>query len=58
MQTARAHWWHNRDAKEALNLLQQHDRGGRSIESKLIAGLAKNGPNDYVNSLENVGSHL
>lgn len=54
MQSAREHWWKNRQAKEALALLQRHDRGGRSIESKLLAGLIKNGPNDFVNSLENV----
>lgn len=56
MKTAREHWWTNRDADEALQLMQRHDRGGRSIEYKLLAGLAKNGPNDYVNSLENVCS--
>lgn len=54
MQRVREHWWKNRQAKEALALLQRHDRGGRSIESKLLAGLTKNGPNDYVNSLEQV----
>lgn len=54
MQRVREHWWENRQAKEALALLQRHDRGGRSIESKLLAGLTKNGPNDYVNSLEQV----
>lgn len=54
MQRVREQWWENRQAKEALTLLQRHDRGGRSIESKLLMGLIKNGPNDYVNSLENV----
>lgn len=54
MQAAREHWWTNRDANEALKLIQRHDRGGRSIESKLLAGLAKNGPKDFINSLENV----
>lgn len=54
MQRVREHWWENRQAKEALALLQRYDRGGRSIESKLLSGLTKNGPNDYVNSLENV----
>lgn len=57
MQRVREHWWKNRQAKEALALLHQHDRGGRSIESKLLAGLTKNGPNDFVNSLENVSAH-
>lgn len=56
MQTVRELWWTSRDAKQALELLQRHDRGNRSIESKLLAGLAKNGPNDYVNSLENVST--
>lgn len=56
MQTVRENWWANRDAKQALELLHHHDRGGRSIESKLLSGLVKNGPNDYVNSLENVST--
>lgn len=54
LQAVRQNWWEKRDAKEALELLQRHDRGGNSIEHKLLAGFAKNGPNDYVNSLENV----
>lgn len=58
MQHVREHWWENRQAKEALALLQRHDRGGRSIESKLLSGLAKNGPNDYVNSLESVSTTI
>lgn len=56
MQRVREHWWEHRQAKEALALLQRHDRGGRSIESKLLTGLSKYGPNDYVNSLENVSN--
>lgn len=56
MQRVREHWWENRQAKEALALLQRHDRGGRSIESKLLTGLSKHGANDYVNSLENVST--
>lgn len=54
MKAVRENWWSKRDASEALKLLQRHDRGGRSIEYKLLAGFAKNGPADYVNSLENV----
>lgn len=54
MNSVRELWWKNRNAKEALELLKGHDRGGRSIEYKLLSGFAKNGPNDYVNSLENV----
>lgn len=54
MQSVREHWWKNRNADEALKILQRHDRGGRSIEHKLLSGFAKNGPNDYINSLENV----
>lgn len=54
LQAVREHWWANRNAKEALNLLDRHDRGGNSIEHKLLVGFARNGPNDYVNSLENV----
>lgn len=54
MQEVREHWWANRDANKALEILQRSDRGGRSIEYKLLSGFVKNGPNDYVNSLENV----
>lgn len=54
MQPVRENWWKNRNAQEALDLLQRHDRGGRSIEHKLLTGFVKNGPNDYKNSLENV----
>lgn len=54
LQLARESWWEKRNAQEALELLKRHDRSGRSIEYKLLAGFVKNGPNDYVNSLENV----
>lgn len=46
-------WWNTRDAEKALNMFR--NRGaGRGVEQQLLAGLVKNGPNDYVNSLENV----
>lgn len=51
-------WWKNRNAKEALELLKRHDRSGRSIEYKLLSGFAKNGPNDFLNSLENVSKFV
>lgn len=51
MQTVREHWWKNRDAEAALKLLFKSNRG---VEASLLTGLAKNGPNDFVNSLENV----
>lgn len=54
MKAARESWWNDRNAEKALKILQRHDRGGRSIESKLLSGFAKHGPNDYVNSLQNV----
>lgn len=54
MNSVRELWWKNRDAKEALDQLKNHDRGGKSNEYKLLSGFVKNGPNDYVNSLENV----
>lgn len=40
------------DAKEALNMLRRNRN--KSLEGKLISGLAMHGPNDYVNALENV----
>lgn len=46
-------WWNTRDAKKALDMFW--NKGvGRGVEQHLLAGLVKNGPNDYVNSLENV----
>ncbi|XP_031640468.1 pseudouridylate synthase 7 homolog [Contarinia nasturtii] len=54
MHAVRQLWWKKRNAKEALELLKRHDRSGRSIEYKLLSGFVKNGPNDYVNSLESI----
>lgn len=54
MNAVRELWFEKRDAQAALDLLKRHDRGGRSIEYKLLAGFVKNNKNDYVNSLENV----
>lgn len=55
MQQVRKHWWHNRDAAAALKLLFKTNTG---IEAKLLAGLAKNGANDFVNALENVPRNM
>lgn len=54
MNAARELWMEKQNAQAALDLLKRHDRGGRSIEYKLLAGFVKNNKNDYVNSLENV----
>lgn len=54
MNAARELWMEKHDAQAALDLLKRHDRGGRSIEYKLLLGFVKNNKNDYVNSLENV----
>lgn len=51
MKAVREHWWRNRDGAAALKLLFKTNTG---IEAKLLAGLARNGPNDFVNALENV----
>lgn len=51
MQAVRDHWWKHRDAEAALKLLFKSNRG---VEAKLLAGLAKNGAKDFLNSLENV----
>lgn len=51
MRAVREHWWKHRDAEAALKLLFKTNTG---VEAKLLAGLYKNGPNDYVNALENV----
>lgn len=46
-------WWNTRDAEKALDFY--HNKGsGRGIEQNLLIGFVKNGPNDYVNSLEKV----
>lgn len=58
LQIVREHWWENRNADEALKLLGRDNRFPRSIEHKLLLGLSKNGPNDYVNSLENVSTQV
>lgn len=54
MRAMRQSWQAQRDAAEALQLLGNSDRRGQSIEQKLLYGLAKHGPNDYLNALENV----
>lgn len=55
MQAVREHWWKHRDAEAALKLLFRSNQG---VEAKLLNGLAKNGPKDLVNSLENVTIQL
>lgn len=53
MKAVREHWWKNRDAEAAQRMLFKTNGG---VEAKLLGGLAKNGPNDYVNALENVSA--
>lgn len=53
MRAVREHWWKNRDAEAALKMLFKTNTG---VEAKLLAGLQKNGPNDFVNALENVSN--
>lgn len=47
-------WWKTRNAKEALDLMGRRSSMGNGVEQRLLAGFVKNGPNDFVNSLENV----
>lgn len=46
-------WWKTRDASQALGMFRNRS-GARGIEQNLLTGLAKNGANDFVNSLEMV----
>lgn len=46
-------WWNTRDAKQALAIFRNKG-SGRGVEQSLLQGLAKNGPTDFVNSLEMV----
>ena len=55
MTQVREHWWRNRDAAAALKLLFKSNTG---VESKLLAGLARNGKNDFINALENVPRNM
>lgn len=51
MRAVREHWWKHRDAEAAIKMLFRTNTG---VEAKLLAGLQKNGPTDFVNALENV----
>lgn len=55
MTNVREHWWKHRDAEAALKMLFKSNKG---VEAKLLAGLAKNGGSDYVNSLANVSAFV
>lgn len=55
MRALREHWWKNRDAGAALKMLYRSNGG---VEARLLAGLHKNGPNDYVNALENIPRNM
>lgn len=43
------------DAKKALEPLKIEKKDFRSVEIQLLKGLEKNGNNNYINALENVG---
>lgn len=43
------------DAKKAVECFNKSKN--KCVEYKLLEGLSKNGPNDYVNSFENVSTH-
>lgn len=45
-----------KDAKKACDQFKRHRN--KCLEYKLLEGFSKNGPTDYVNSLENVSSSM
>lgn len=51
MVAVREHWWKTRNATTAMKMLYKSNKG---VEAKLLVGLSKHGPNDYVNALESV----
>lgn len=55
LKEARKIWWETRDAAKAVRVLRSKDK---SIEGKLLAGLAKHGKNAYVNALDNIPRNL
>ncbi|KAJ6644347.1 Pseudouridylate synthase 7 like [Pseudolycoriella hygida] len=48
LKKVREHWWQHRDAEAALKFFYKVNYG---VESKLLAGLARHGSNDFVNAL-------
>lgn len=52
MYAAKKIYAETRDPKKAYKSFKKNTKS--SVEAKLLEGLSKNGPNDYVNSLENV----
>lgn len=54
MTPVRECWWKSRNAQQALDLMGRRTGQGNLVEERLLAGFIKNGPNDFVNSLENV----
>jgi tRNA(Glu) U13 pseudouridine synthase TruD len=49
---ARKHWWVTKDAKRAAKMLRKNFMN--IIESKLLYGLSRHAPDDYVGALQNV----
>lgn len=49
---ARKHWWVTKDAKRAAKMLRKNFMN--IIESKLLYGLSRHAPDDYVGALQNI----
>lgn len=52
LKRARKHWWLTKDAKRAAKMLRKNFMN--IIESKLLYGLSRHAPDDYVGALQNV----
>lgn len=55
MKKMRDFWWKTRDAKAALGMLRPTNQ---CIESRLLAGLAQHGKNDFVSALGNIPRNM
>jgi len=52
LKRARKHWWMTKDAKRAAKMLRKNFMN--IIESKLLYGLSRHAPDDYVGALQNI----
>ncbi|XP_049840463.1 uncharacterized protein LOC126285200 [Schistocerca gregaria] len=48
---ARKVWWETRDPAKAIKILRNKDK---MIEGKLLLGLSRHGPKNYLNALDNI----
>ena len=55
LKEARKIWWETRDAKKAYQTIKSKDK---TIEGKLLLGLAKHGKNAYVNALDSIPRNI